>query len=148
MVNQKRVEPNVARLIQQAACRLLAVASGAPCFLIIAFQILGHVVMNDKGHVGFVDSHAKRIGRNDDRRTVADEILLRSAAHLIAHARMIAYRIHAAILKHPRHFLDALARAAIHDAALSLVFLQKTPQLCVTVLRAANLQRDSDGQSR
>ena len=98
--------------------------------------------MNDKGHVGFVDSHAKRIGRNDDRRTVADEILLRSAAHLIAHARMIAYRIHAAILKHPRHFLDALARAAIHDAALSLVFLQKTPQLCVTVLRAANLQKE------
>ena len=51
VIDQKSVQPHIARLIKQAAHRILPIASGPACFLIIAFQIFGHVVMHDEGYV-------------------------------------------------------------------------------------------------
>ena len=142
VVDQKGVQPHVPRLIQQAADRILAVAPRAPRLLIIALQILGHVIVHDEGNVGFVNAHAERIGRHDHRRAVGDEILLRFGAQLVGHPRVVAHRVHAAVVQHGGHFLHALARAAVDDAALPPVLRQKAAQLRVAILRPAHLKKE------
>ena len=50
-----------------------------PCpagLLIVGFQTLGHIVVNDKGHVGFIDTHAESIGGHHNGLPVVEEIFL------------------------------------------------------------------------
>ena len=98
--------------------------------------------MNDKGYVGFIDAHAEGVGRHNHRRAVGDEILLRPGAQFVSHARVIAHRVHAAVIQHGGHFLHAFARAAVDDAALPLMFGQKTAQFRVAVFGSAHLQKE------
>ena len=98
--------------------------------------------MHDEGNVGFVNAHAERIGRHDHRRAVGDEILLRFGAQLVGHPRVVAHRVHAAVVQHGGHFLHALARAAVDDAALPPVLRQKAAQLRVAILRPAHLKKE------
>ena len=55
---------------------------------------------------------------------------------------MVAHRVHAAVVQHGGHFLHALARAAVDDAALPPVLRQKAAQLRVAVLRPAHLKKE------
>lgn len=59
-----------------------SVTPGAAGLLIVVFHAGGHVVVQDKPHIGFVNTHAKGVCSHDDRRLVVDEIVLVGAAGL------------------------------------------------------------------
>ena len=75
-VEEVRLLRDVARAEQQQAIARQAVASRASGFLIIAFDVLRQVVVNDPADVRLVDAHAERDGRADDPRVVAQKLLL------------------------------------------------------------------------
>src|SRR5512147_1342275 len=62
--------------VKQETVRGQAVTPGTTDLLIIIFDALGQVEVNDEAYVGLVDAHAKGDGRNDDLRIVADEGIL------------------------------------------------------------------------
>ena len=51
LVDEKALGHNVALAKEQHAVRRFSIASGAARLLIVAFQILGHIVVDDKAHV-------------------------------------------------------------------------------------------------
>ncbi len=50
---------------EDAFCRQ-ASAFGPPCFLVVAFDVLGKVMMNDESYVWFDDPHSEGNGRTDN----------------------------------------------------------------------------------
>ena len=79
----------VARVVKQDALCGHAVAPGAAGLLIIAFQVLGHVVMDHEAHVGFVNAHAECVGGDDDAHAVEQERLLVCAARFLGKACVV-----------------------------------------------------------
>ncbi len=59
--------------VKQGAVRGQTIAPRAPDFLIITFDALGQIVVDDKAHVRLVDAHPKGDGGDDDLRVVAGE---------------------------------------------------------------------------
>ena len=95
-----------------------AVAAGPARFLVVAFDVLGHLVMDDVADVALVDAHAESVGSDDDLEPVIRKGVLHGPAHVVAEAGMIAAGPDAP----PRQlFIDAvhfLARRRIDDAAV------------------------------
>ena len=100
-----------------------AVAAGPARFLVIAFDVLGHLVVDDVADVALVDAHAEGVGGDDDLEPVVGEGVLHGPAHVVAQAGMVAAGPDAP----PRQFfIDAvhfLARRRIDDAAVFLMLL-------------------------
>ena len=119
MLQQKTVDHDILRRKQQNALRRQPVTPGAACFLVVVLHALGHVVVDDIPHVGFVDAHAERVGGHNDRRGVVDEIVLALAAFLVGHTRVVARRGNALALQHFLHGIDIFARSAVDNAALA-----------------------------
>jgi len=71
----------------------LAVAPGAAGFLVIAFDVFGHVQVRHKAHIGLVDAHAKGNGGHHDHALFAQKFgligltLMRRQAGVIHHRR-------------------------------------------------------------
>ena len=59
-------------------------------FLIIIFHTLWHIVVDDEAYIGFVDSHTKCVGGNDNLSAVVNEIFLIIFPDRIVHSGMIA----------------------------------------------------------
>ena len=62
--------------IESDALSFSSVAPCTPRLLVIAFQTLGNVIMNNKAYVGLVDTHAKRNGSYNDINLLHQEIIL------------------------------------------------------------------------
>ena len=84
--------------------------------LIVAFEALGHVVVDDITHIGFVDAHSESDGSYDDIDIFLEEGVLILAAHSRVHAGMIGQRLDVVGLKYLGEFLNLLAREAIDDS--------------------------------
>ena len=54
----------------------MLVSAGASRLLEIVLQRAGYVRVNHQAHIGLIDAHAKRVGRDDDLQLSADEALL------------------------------------------------------------------------
>ena len=76
LFNHKLVQPHIRTAVQENAPGRRTVPSCPSGFLIIAFQIFRHIVMNDKGYVGFVDSHAEGVGGHHHSFPVIEEVFL------------------------------------------------------------------------
>ena len=74
--------------------------------------------MDDIGHVGLVDAHAKGIGRHHDALAVIEKIFLRSLTGLGIQSGVIACRSKAPTVQNAVHVIDQLAGQAIDDATL------------------------------
>ena len=114
---------------QQQAVGVFAVAPGASDLLIIAFDVLRQIVMQNKANVRLIDAHAEGDGRHHDLRVVADERLLIALPRRVLHSGVI--RLHGKMLPRERvgHVLDLLARRAIDDAGLIRKLRQKVHRL-------------------
>ena len=105
--------------VQQDAVRGFAVPPGAACFLIVALHVLGHVVVDDKGHIGLVDPHAERVGCHHDGLDVIQEIFLIALAFLGGQPGVVARGRQALCQQHVAHIVHGFARCAVHDAAFA-----------------------------
>ena len=66
------------------------VPSGAACLLIITLHVFGHVIMDDKGNIGFIDAHAERVRRDHNGLAVIDEIVLVLPAFFLRQTGVVA----------------------------------------------------------
>ena len=76
------VDHHVVQPVGHPALGGLAVASGAPGFLVIGLEALRQVEVGDEAHVGLVDAHAEGDGRDHDDAVLAQEALLVALARL------------------------------------------------------------------
>ena len=73
---QQLIDDDVLRRKQQDDTRFLAVTPRPSGFLVIAFDVFGHVVVVNGPHIAFVDSHPESIRCDHDRFAVEQEIIL------------------------------------------------------------------------
>ena len=104
---------------KQNAVGILSVSSGASCLLIVALDIFRHVVMDDKAHVAFVDSHAEGVRRYHDALAVIDEILLVFQAFFVRQTGVIACCRKALRTEKLADLLHLLACGTIDDAGFA-----------------------------
>ncbi|MNB79861.1 hypothetical protein D3C75_266080 [compost metagenome] len=90
LLDQEFLGHNILRAEQQDTLTRLPVPAGAPGLLDISLHILRHVVVNNIAHVGFVDPHPERIGRNHNPDVIIQEAFLAVRPLLVAHSGMIA----------------------------------------------------------
>ena len=105
---------------QQNAVRLRPVPSGAAGFLIVGFDALGHVIMNDKADVGFVDAHAKGVRRHHHGFAVVEKILLIFASLGFGKPRVIPGGSVAVVAQQLADALHLFSGGAVDDAAFPL----------------------------
>src|ERR1044071_7303490 len=103
---------------KDGAARRKAIATGAACFLVIGFKGAGDIPVDDKTHIGLVDSHTEGIGGNGNSARGIHELVLTFGAGGLLHARVIggngAFATNRA--KSARDLLDRLPRGAVNDA--------------------------------
>ena len=76
--------------VEQDTFRRISVTACTACFLIIAFHVLWHIIMNDIAHIGLVDPHSKCIGGYHHTTAVIDKIILIVPAFLIGKSCMVS----------------------------------------------------------
>ena len=79
--------------IESDANALAVVAAGAARLLIVAFEALGYVVVDDKPHVGLVNAHAKGDGSHNDVELLFEKVVLGLRAQLRVQPGMIGCRL-------------------------------------------------------
>ena len=66
LLRQSFTDSQVFTAAEQGAARIRPVTARPPRFLIILFQALGHIVIDDERNIGLVNTHAKRAGGNNN----------------------------------------------------------------------------------
>ena len=66
-----------------------AVASGTAGLLVVAFDALGDVVVDDETHIGLVDAHAEGDGGHDDVHVLHEEFVLVLGADLVVQSGVV-----------------------------------------------------------
>ena len=120
--DEKFIDPHVLPGIEQQALRGLTVPSGTPGLLIVAFDVLGHIVVNDIAHIGLVDTHTERVGGYHHRPAVIDKVLLILPPLCIRQSGVVAGHRVACPSQVQLHLLHSLPRITVNDPAFFPVF--------------------------
>ena len=83
-INEKLIRHHILSGIKKHTFRRETITTGSSGFLVIAFHIFRHVIVDHIADVGLVDAHAKSVGSHHDLLSVENEILLIFPALLIA----------------------------------------------------------------
>ena len=128
---------------------LVAVKSNATAFptvtarpsrlLVIAFQGLGHVVVDDIAHVGLVNAHAKRNGRDNHIHVLHQELVLDAAPLSTVHPRVVRQGFDAIDAERLSNLLYLLAAQAIDDATLARILKAMPDNLFEGILFGSDL---------
>ena len=110
---------HVARAEKQQAFRRQPVPPRPARFLVIAFDVLGQIIMDDKPDIGFVDAQAKSDRRADHPHFVAQKKFLVLAALARRQPGVIRSRGHALLGQLRGQLLCAFPALAVNDAALA-----------------------------
>ena len=117
--------------IEGYALTLATVAAGTTGLLIIALETLGYVVVDDKTHVGLVDTHSEGYGGDDDVDILHEELVLVLGAHLRVEASVVRERLDAVDLQQFGEVFDTLASEAVDDTALAAILTYELYYLLV-----------------
>ena len=66
VIEKPSKQGEVGTFVKQHSLAFLAIASGSPRLLVIAFHVFGQVEVHHKPYIGFVDAHAKSNGGHND----------------------------------------------------------------------------------
>ena len=106
-----------------------SVASGSAGFLIVAFDILGHILVDDVADIGFVDTHAEGDCGANDFNLVADEGVLVFGAFERGHSGVIGEGFNAVLAEAFGERFGGFARVAIDDSAFEGFALDEAEDL-------------------
>ena len=135
VVDEELLRHDVLPSEQEMAVRALAVAARAAGLLIVALDVLGHVVVDDKADVGLVDTHAERVCGHHDVAPVIDEVVLIRLPLGIGQPGVIPRRRSPGFDEQLVDRLHLLARRAIDDAGQTAIVVKQAEQRCVLVGR-------------
>ncbi len=124
LLNQKFLDLNIGSLVEQDTISLLAIPSGSSGFLIIGFQVPGHIMVDDKADIGFIDTETKGIGSYHHLNLIIDKGFLVTVPFGIAQTGMVfAHRI-APGGEFGEQALHFFASGGINNTGVMRVFLQ------------------------
>ena len=121
VINETALIDDIPQAIEHPGVRGLAVAPRPARLLVVVLDALGHVHVHHKPHVRLVDAHAKGNGGHHDDPVLGKELLLAGCALLALESGMIGKGAHALLFEILGDLLGAIARIAVHDAALAAV---------------------------
>ena len=121
--------------IEGDAHTLAAVTSCTSRLLVVALQRLRNVVVDDKTHVGLVNTHAEGDGSHDDVNLLHQEVILCLRAQCRLQTCMVGSRLDVVSLQYLCQFLHLLTRQTVDDAALSRVLLDEFDDVLVHIHR-------------
>src|SRR5690606_7146770 len=121
LAQEALVQLHVGPRIEEGALARLAVAAGPAHLLIPRLHVLRHVTVDDEAHVGLVDAHAERDGRDHDGDPVLLERLLVPGTLLAGQPGMVGARLRPVRPKEVHGAVDRAATPAIADPPLAAV---------------------------
>ena len=121
--------------VKQGAPRIRSVAPRPPRFLIIFFQTLGHIVIDDERDIALIDAHAVRAGSNYDLHLAVNKRSLRCCPLPHRQSGMVARDIITMLPQQPETAFHILMGRTINDAAFSFYLLQFIQQRPVFICR-------------
>ena len=130
------INRNIRLIIKQQTFRRQAVTPCASCLLIIAFDILGHIIMHYKAYIRLINTHTEGICRHNQRHAAADEGILVFAPLLRRQTCVIAQGTEALAPQKLRHAFHLIARSTVNYAAILFMLTHKLQQRALLILRA------------
>ena len=128
VLQQKFGGGDVAGGVEEDAVRRLPVPSSPSRLLVVGLQALGHVVVDDIAHIGFVNAHAEGVGGHHDRPAVELKVVLICLALLLGQPGVVPGGGDAPLAQGGADLLHAGAGGAVDDAALSAPLLDQVQQ--------------------
>ncbi len=129
VLDEPLVQRPVFRTIQQRRARRLPIPPGSARFLVIRLQRAGDGVVRDHSHVGAVDAHAERVGRDHDPRAAAHELVLRLLARIGRHPAVVEPgRGLYDLGDEPRHLLRIATCPHVNNRGAAIERLQRLQQ--------------------
>ena len=119
----------VAAGIEQDAAGGQSVAACSAGFLVVAFDVLGEVGVDDEADVGLVDAHAKGDGGDDDLCLAEDEGVLVLFADLVGEAGVVGEGLDVLLFEFFGDLFAAGAGLAVDDAFVVGVALEVVEEL-------------------
>ena len=113
---------------------LASITSGSTRFLIITFQALGYIIMNNKTDIRFIDTHSEGDSSNNDINTLHQKIILGLRTGSRIKTGMIRSRLDFIGFQHLCQFLYFLAGKTIDNATLAFVLTNKHDNLTIDIL--------------
>ncbi len=142
IVDEEFRRADVAGREQQNAVGGAAIPTGTAGLLVVALQVLGHVIVNHKGDVGLVDAHAEGVGGHHDGFPVVGEILLILPPLLIVQARVVAGGGEAVVAEGLADPFHVGPGGAVDDAAAAPALPQQLQQAPGLFLRALHVEKE------
>ncbi len=134
-VNHAALVYHVLQAITHPGVGGFTVAPGAPGFLVVAFDVFGHVQVRHKAHIGLVNAHAKGYGGHHHNAFAAQKLVLVGLPDPAVQARVVGQGGNAFVAQRVGDFLHPFARLAVHNARISPVLVgNKAQQLLGSVL--------------
>ena len=130
LIDHAPLVDHVLQAVAHPGIRCQPVAPGAAGLLVIALDVLGHVQVRNKTHIGLVNAHTKCDGGHHHDSVFTQKAVLVVLAHWRVQACVVGQRADTGLRQHLGNVLDFFARLAIHHTRLLRVFaLDETQQL-------------------
>ena len=124
LLDQKFIHLHILSLVVKDTLPRLSVPACTACFLVVAFNIFGHIVMDHKPDIRFVNPHTEGIGSHHDRFSVVDKVFLVLLLLPVRKSCMIPYCRIAFPKKGFMNLFYRLPGAAVNNAAFLRIFPQ------------------------
>ncbi len=125
---------HVAAGVEQDALRFQTVAPRSPRFLLKVLDRLGHRNVQDKAHVGAIDTHAEGNGGDDDVTAFGGKFVLGGVAFLGGQAGVIRPGVDAALAQAGGEVVHVAAAHAVDDAGLPRMTVEDLQHLLERVV--------------
>ena len=102
--------------------------------LVIPFQALRHIIMNDKSYIRLVNTHSKSNRRNNHINVFLDEIILHSRTRRRIHSGMISAGIDTVRFQNFSQFFHFLPTQAINDTGLTGICFNELDNILINVI--------------
>jgi hypothetical protein len=125
LLDHLSVDHHIVEPVGHPGFRRVAVAPGAPGFLVIRFEALGQIEVGNEAHVGLVDPHPESNGGHHHQPVLAQESAAGGAGGRRPSARHGRARPSPLRVQPGRRFIDLAARQAIDDSGRTLMAPRK-----------------------
>ncbi len=139
LINEIADFGNVSPAEKQDAMGRISVTSCTSCLLVIAFNILGKVGMNNETYIGLVDAHTEGDGRYDHRCLIPVKGLLIFVPLIRRQSRVIGQGPDSFGYQESSGIRNGIAGRAIDDARLSGMLFKKFEYLRIHLLFSFHL---------
>ena len=121
---------HIAAAIEQEAVGAVPIPARPACLLVIALQVLGHIIVQHIPDVRLVDAHAEGVGGHHHRHRPLEEGVLSGGALLRGQAGVIAGGGDVPLRQEGVDLLHRFPGRAVDDAALVLMLLDELEEGC------------------